>query len=277
MSQTNRPRKLHTFLEGRSLLEFGASTLSLPFLMRAPKGEPHGVLVLPGFLASDASTAAMRRFLKMKGYHVEGWKLGRNLGQHLENTPRLINDALLERTLQFYRETGAPISLIGWSLGGILAREIARLMPEQIRQVITLGSPFKAPETAAPMAAKIFKFVNRKRLQQDFNPPKQLQEKINVPCTAIFSKTDGIAHWHGCRHHEIHEDEAAEDIEVRASHLGYGHHPGVLWIIAKRLAMPAQQWQPLNIANLPSWLFPKDELPEVKTGITFQPDEQETD
>lgn len=258
MNRTKRPSVLHTLIEGRTLLEFSASTLSLPLLLRAPAGEPHGVMVLPGFLAGDASTAAMRRFLKMKGYHVEGWKLGRNLGQHIESSKHLISDKLLERCLEFYQHSGGPITLIGWSLGGILSREIARLMPEQIKQVITLGSPFQAPELAAPMAARMFKLINKNRFNGEFAIPPQLKEHIDVPCTAIYSKTDGIAHWHGCKHHDIQPEHAAENIEVKASHLGYGHHPGVLWIIAKRLSMPANQWRPIELHHLPKWLFPRE-------------------
>ncbi|XOV81162.1 MAG: thioesterase domain-containing protein [Aestuariibacter sp.] len=261
MSSFKRPKVIHTLLEGRTFFEFSASTLSLPFLLRAPTGPRHGVMVLPGFLASDTSTAAMRRFLKMKGYQVEGWKLGRNLGQHLENSSRLINDVLLERVLDFYRDSEGPVSLIGWSLGGILAREVARLMPEQVRQVITLGSPFQSPQSAAPMAARMFRFLNRKRISKDFSVPPQVKEKLIVPCTAIYSKTDGIAHWHGCRHHDIHPNERAENIEVKASHLGYGHHPGVLWLIAKRLSMPAESWQPIPSDELPIWLYPRTEHP----------------
>jgi hypothetical protein len=260
MAHLKRPDVMHTLLEGRAILELGASTLALPWLLRAPKGTRHGIMVLPGFLAGDTSTAVLRRFLKIKGYHAEGWKLGRNSGQHLEDSPRLVSKTLLERVLNFYRDTQGPVTLIGWSLGGIMAREVARLMPEQIRQVITLGSPFQGPQVAAPIASKMFRFMNRKRLNKDFVMPEQFRERIHVPCTAIYSRSDGIAHWHGCRHHDIQPGELAEDIEVKTSHFGYGHHPGVLWLIARRLALPIDPWQPIAADHLPDWLYPQKNL-----------------
>ncbi len=254
-----RPAIWHTLIEGRTLLEFSASTLGLPLLLRAPKGERHTVMVLPGFLASDFSTKALRQFLKLKGYHAVGWGLGRNLGQHIVRHPRLVSKALLEKVLHYYQEQGEPISLIGWSLGGILAREIARLMPEQIRCVITLGSPFQDPEKAAPMAAKIFKALNKERMGGDFSIPSHLNDPLEVPSTAIYSRTDGIAHWLSCKHHNEDMEHRSENIEVRASHLGYGHHPAVLWAIAARLAQPADHWTPLYHQHLPRWLFPDAE------------------
>src|SRR5215472_11827188 len=120
----------------RGLAGFAAMPLAA-WLMSAPRGDGHGVLVLPGLLASDVSTALLRRFVRRLGYDVRGWSLGRNRGptdEVLDELPRRLS-ALAERT-------GQPVSLIGWSLGGIYARELARRYPAQVRQVITLGSPF---------------------------------------------------------------------------------------------------------------------------------------
>lgn len=250
------PPVLHTLLEGRTLLEFSASTLSLPLLLSAPKGDGHPVMVFPGFLASDLSTKALRQFLKVKGYRAEGWGLGRNLGQHVIRDNKVVSNDILDKVLSLYERTGEKVSLIGWSLGGILAREIARLLPEQTRCVVTLGSPFNAPEDSAPMAATLFKILNNKRMGGDFSIPDSLTQPLSVPTTAIFSRSDGVAHWHGCKHHENSHTEQSENVEVVASHLGLGHHPAVLWAIATRLSLPTDTWTPLASLDLPKWLFP---------------------
>ena len=121
----------------RGAIDLTLSPLTRPILARARRGDGHGVLVLPGMLASDRSTAPLRSWLRHRGYYVRGWRLGRNLGpseQVLEGMPEAVRD-LSERT-------GGPVSLIGWSLGGIYARHLALSHPEAVRQVITLGSPY---------------------------------------------------------------------------------------------------------------------------------------
>src|ERR1700746_2565196 len=139
-AQTLRPpSRTLMFLEGRAINEFGAFLGALPLLSLAPYGDGHPVLVLPGLIASDLSTQPLRVFLRTRGYAVSGWGQGRNFG------PRPgVQDAmseLLEETNDLY---GRKVSLIGWSLGGIYARQLAKMMPERVRSVITLGSPFAA-------------------------------------------------------------------------------------------------------------------------------------
>src|SRR6266704_4229389 len=121
----------------RGLADHAALVLATPLLAAAPRGDGHGVLVLPGLLASDTSTVPLRRFLRWLGYDVRGWNLGRNLGPTDE-----VLDELPRALLAVAERTGGPVSLIGWSLGGIYARELSRQSPGQTRQVITLGSPF---------------------------------------------------------------------------------------------------------------------------------------
>src|SRR5580704_19669572 len=119
----------------RGLADLAALPLAAPWLARAGRGDGHGVLVLPGLLASDMSTTPLRRFLGWLGYDVHGWDLGRNVGPTdtvIAGLPHAL-EALAERT-------GGPVSLVGWSLGGIYAREMARHHPGQVRQVITMGS-----------------------------------------------------------------------------------------------------------------------------------------
>src|SRR5438093_764974 len=136
-------------LEGRAWLEFAALLPALPLLGRAPAGDGHPVLVLPGWLANDRSTQALRWFLRDRGYHVHGWKLGRNLGPSSRLAP-----ALGQRFTALRARHGRKLSLIGWSLGGIYARELARRFPDDVRQVITLASPFRDP--SATSVARFF-------------------------------------------------------------------------------------------------------------------------
>src|SRR5215475_15204524 len=133
-----RPNPRLLPLEGRALLELAALLPAYPFLRRAPAGDGHPVLVLPGFMASDFSTRTLRRFLRDKGYAVHGWKLGRNLGPSAATI-----GGMTARLQSLQARYGRRVSLVGWSLGGIYSRELARAMPEMVRQVITLASPFR--------------------------------------------------------------------------------------------------------------------------------------
>src|ERR1700694_6058226 len=133
-----RPPGLSLLLaEVRGIFEFNASLLLSPLLMRAPRGDGHPVLTLPGFLASDLSMSPMRRYLKELGYDAYAWNIGRNVGGVVR-----MRDALRERLAAIHTATGRKVSIIGWSLGGVYARDLALQAPDMVRAVITLGSPF---------------------------------------------------------------------------------------------------------------------------------------
>jgi pimeloyl-ACP methyl ester carboxylesterase len=191
-------------------------SLTLPpvagLLRRAPRGDGHPVLVLPGFAAGDDSTRVLRRYLRRLGYAAHPWLLGRNLGVR-ERLP----ERLALRVEELQRRHGRKLSLVGWSLGGIYAREIAKRLPQHVRKVVTLGSPFGD--------------VAKVRL-----PPA-------APCTAIYSKTDGIVHWRSCLEPDT---DHTENIGVPGSHCGLGFNPQVLYAIADRLSQPEGSWQPFD-------------------------------
>src|SRR5688572_30436577 len=131
------PSKLLLLMEGRALPELAAFVASLPLLSLTPRGDGHPVLVLPGLVASDISTRPLRGFLRNHGYAVQGWNLGRNFG------PRPgVEQGMLDRIHELRKKYDRKVSLIGWSLGGVYARQLAKKLPEDVRQVITLGSPF---------------------------------------------------------------------------------------------------------------------------------------
>lgn len=241
VADTPRRPALGWFLTepARGVLAFGALPLAAPWLGRAPRGDGHGVLALPGFLAADSSTGTMRRFLAGLGYAVHGWGLGRNRGPTdsvLDGLPRGLRE-LAERT-------GGPVSVIGWSLGGIYAREMARDHPELVRQVITLGSPFALVDARQSRADGAFRRRNRLHADPSRLPTReQLSRPIPVPSTAIYSRSDGIVDWRACI---APEQPRHENVLVRCGHLGFGVDPATLWTIADRLAQPPGQWRPFR-------------------------------
>src|ERR1700680_3937753 len=133
-----RPPSLGLLLaEARGIFEFNASLLLSPLLMRAPRGDGHPVLTLPGFLASDLSMAPMRRYLKELGYDSYAWKMGRNTGGIAR-----MRAALRDRLAEIHAATSRKVSIVGWSLGGVYARDLALQEPSMVRYVVTLASPF---------------------------------------------------------------------------------------------------------------------------------------
>ncbi|MEP4889013.1 MAG: hypothetical protein ABJV04_03220 [Aliiglaciecola sp.] len=252
----NRPKKRHMLTEGRALFELGTTSLLMPLLMQAPRGDKHPVMVLPGFLASDISTKPIRTFLKMKGYKSYGWGLGRNLGTHIVGGQHIVSDQLLNKVIELHVKYDKKVSLVGWSLGGILAREIARAIPDCVRQVISLGSPFNGPQGSAPVAAKMFQLINGDLNQREPHAAKRIIPPPEVPSTAIFSRSDGVAHWQSCINSNEHLHSLSENIEVKGSHMGLGHNSQVLWIVANRLAQTEGKWQPFRQKTLHKILYP---------------------
>lgn len=235
----------------RAVAEAGLFAAWLPTLLAfAPRGDGHPVVILPGMLASDASTAPLRAALKALGHDVRGWGLGRNLGTRAIGGN---GEKLMELVDGVFEETGRTVSLVGWSLGGVLARIAARRAPDRIRQVITLGSPF-ASNPDATNAWRIYEAVSGTRLRDP--APRALREEmrqpLDVPFTAIYSKADGICAWQGCT---APASAASENIEVLGSHCGLGANPLVLHAVADRLAQGEGEWMPFR-PGCAAWIFP---------------------
>jgi pimeloyl-ACP methyl ester carboxylesterase len=231
-----RPPGLHLMaLECRAPAEAMASLLLWRWLSAsAARGDGHSVLVLPGLVAPDASTVMLRGFLRRQGWRTHGWRQGFNLG------PREgVIEACVERILMLHRRSGRKVSLIGWSLGGVFARELSKMLPETVRQVITLGSPV-GNDTHATNARQLYEFVSGDRA---YAPElmARLHEPTPVPCTSIYSRSDGVVHW---RSSLQPPGDQAENIAVRASHTGMGMNPLVLRLVAERLAQPESGWRP---------------------------------
>jgi len=231
-------------LEGRWVLELGALLAAWPVLALSPRGDGHPVLVLPGFLASDRSTQPLRAFLRSRGYTPHGWERGTNLGPLPDVLP-----ALETRLRDLARRRDRKVSIVGWSLGGVFARALAREVPHLVRQVITLASPLRAFH--ANSLGRLFPSGPRARNAM----PEILaraQEPLPVPTTAIVSRSDGIVAWQSCTQEP---GPLRETIEVRSSHCGMGHHPAALLIVADRLALAEGAWRPFRGGAGARWPF----------------------
>jgi pimeloyl-ACP methyl ester carboxylesterase len=203
-------------------------------LMHRPKerlgsGEP--VLVVPGFATDDSWTRSLRRYLVSTGFEAVGWGLGRNHGR----VPELIPE-VAERTRALVEETGQTIRLVGWSLGGYLAREVAREHPELVDRVITLGTPvLGGPKYTASAPMYVRKGYDLDEIEQ------QVTERETTPITgpvhALYSRSDGIVAWRACIDHR---NPNVSHHEVFSSHLGLVASPWVFRKVAKLLAGPVK-------------------------------------
>ena len=234
--------------EGRGLLDIAGLFGAAPFLATAPRGQPHPVVVLPGLGADDRSTIAIRGFLQFLGYKVYGWGRGRNV-----RAPDADLASVVEQVIKLGGESGSKVSLIGWSRGGIIAREVARQIPDHVRMVITLGSPFAAP--GASNVRAIWKFLTG----QKYEPPtpervSRLAQPLSVPTTSIYTRADGVVAWRACLEQEGAE---RENVEVNTTHLGLGFHAPALWVVADRLAQPPGAWKPFRPSPLAAAWFPR--------------------
>jgi pimeloyl-ACP methyl ester carboxylesterase len=242
------PSRALMFLEGRAIHELGAFVGALPLLSLAPRGDGHPVMVLPGLIASDVSTRPLRAFLKNRGYEVSGWDQGRNLGLRPG-----VQDAMVDHLEKMNDLHGRKVSLVGWSLGGLYARQLAKMMPERVRSVITLGSPF-AGSPRSTNAWRVYEMASGRRAdEEDARFGGSLSVAPPVPTTAIFSRTDGICAWQGCMEKA---SAKSESIEVESSHCGMGHHPAVVYAVADRLAQGEGQWKPFDRSGWRAIIYP---------------------
>jgi pimeloyl-ACP methyl ester carboxylesterase len=175
--------------EMRGVFEFNASLMAAPLLLRAPKGDGHPVLALPGFLASDLSMAPMRRYLAELGYDAHAWQMGRNIGGLSR-----VRAALRDRLAEIHAGSGRKVSIVGWSLGGVYARDLALTAPDMVRYVVTLGSPF-ANDVRATNATRLYEALSGEVVGGDPEFLAALAGDLPVPTTSIFSRADGVVNW----------------------------------------------------------------------------------
>lgn len=245
------PSLFWTLTEGRGLFELNSFYALRLLMKRLPKGDGHPVIVFPGFVASDHSTRPMRGLLKDLGYKAYGWGLGRNLVFNDEREAEM--QTLLK---QVFDTHGQKVSIIGWSLGGVFAREVAKACPEMVRSVITLGSPISG-DVEHSNAHRFYDAINGQPSEEMKQRLASLNTPPPVPTTSIYTKTDGIVAWRG----SIQKDAPqTENIRVPASHVGLGVNPLVMYAIADRLSQKDGQWAPFEREGWKALLFRKPKL-----------------
>jgi len=204
----------------RAAMDLTALATMAPALAAERRGDGHPVLVLPGMVGGDVSTLGLRRYLTWLGYSVSGGGLGMNAGP-----TEAVVSRLQARLRGLATTSGRPVSIIGWSLGGLYAHELARRAPGSVRQVVTLGSPIRLARPSA----------------------------LRVPATSLYTRSDGIVSWRACL---LRPGRRRQNIEVYGSHLGMVVNPTVLHVLAARLAQPAHTWRRFRPGPLTRHFYP---------------------
>jgi thioesterase domain-containing protein len=194
--------------------------------------------VFPGLGGAPFTTSHLRQFLEGCGFSAHCWGRGVNTGPEGDFDDWL--HALEEDVRRRHAQSGRKVSLVGWSLGGIYARELAKRCPECVRQVITLGTPF-ASLRGSTHAEAVYKLMHANAAALSPQLEARLRECPPVPTTSIYSKTDGVVSWRGCIERRSPQSES---VEVMASHLGMATNPEVLRVVVDRLAQPEGGWRP---------------------------------
>jgi pimeloyl-ACP methyl ester carboxylesterase len=248
VDHTHRPSPLLLLLEGRAFYDAAAMVPMFALKRFLPKGDGHPVLVLPGFLASSGSTQPLRKFLAGLGYKSHRWKLGYNMGYSLR-----LHQGMRNRLTELNDRYGEKVSLVGWSLGGVYARELAREMPHSVRRVISMGSPFRGHPSSSN-AHKVFDLISHVRYK---DMPQAMLRTLStpppVPTTALYTRGDGVVAWQSTV--EVSDRHDVENIHVGGAHMGLGFNPRALIAIADRLALPLGQWHPFTPPLLLKPLF----------------------
>lgn len=242
------PHPVHSLLEWRALFELALLPGSWPLLMRAPRGDGHPVLLLPGFMADEGTLAPMRWYLQHLGHNVQTWGFGRNVGFQRRHAA-----ALEQKIRHLHHETGRTVSLVGWSLGGVFSLYGAHQAPECVRQVVTLGSPVSVDEQLGSQSPALVKALYR-LVAHPLGPGvhvvqprvKKLRQRElpAVPLSCLYTLSDGVV---PPQEATVDGNSACyENIRVLGSHSGLGFNPMVLAIVAERLAQPEGGWAPFR-------------------------------
>lgn len=240
-------------LEGRAPFELASLVAATPLLRRSQRGDGHPVLVFPGMGANDLTTLPLRLYLRSLGYVTEAWGQGFNFGPR-----RGVLKRCAEQIRALADRHGQPVSLVGWSLGGVYAREMAKELPSLARCVVTLGTPFTG-HPRATNAWRVYEFLSGQS-SRDPVIGERLRVPPPVPTTSIYSRTDGIVSWR-CSLNP--PGPRVENIEVHASHVGMGMNPMALYALADRLAQPIGQWRPFDASGARRWFYPAPAMHEA--------------
>jgi pimeloyl-ACP methyl ester carboxylesterase len=235
-----KPPVLLTALEAMRLTVEHSSSMLLDLITPdRPDGAGRPVLVIPGFYAGDSFTCRVRTHLRKHGYHVHGWRLGRNYGL----TDELVA-GVIDRLDDIHDRHQSSVSVVGWSFGGLVARWLAHERPEKLRQVVCMGSPWR-PEGEVTRTTPMFQRAADKHGLSDRarDIVATLRRPLPVRCTAIYSKSDGILNWRSCA---LDEGENCENIPVPSSHVGLVSNPLALAVLVDRLAQDPANPKPFD-------------------------------
>ena len=246
-----RPSWASSILESRALFEMAALPYAWPWLSTTPPGDGHPVLLLPGFMGGEGSLIGLELFLRGRGYQVQTWGLGRNVGFRPGHA-----SAIEQKIRHVHHHSGRKVSLVGWSLGGVFALYGAHKVSDSVRSVITLGSPLSVDASGSaipPLLKALYRVVAhplgspahtmqpRAKYLRERQPPA-------VPMSCLYSLSDGVV---PPQEATIEGDPAMhENIRIPGSHTGLGFNPLVLRIVAERLAQPEDQWRPYVASGL---------------------------
>jgi pimeloyl-ACP methyl ester carboxylesterase len=246
------PPPLRQAMESSWPLEAVAAMMPLPCGL-VPAGDGHPVFVLPGFMGSDSSTFVLREALRTHGYGAEGWRLGRNLGPS-----STVLDGMLAGLEELHRTDARRVSIIGWSLGGLYARWLARARPDLVRQVVTLASAFRMEEGDRSTVQVVWEEIENLHDSDVITVPESLQPPLRVPATSIYTRTDGVVRWQLCLDDTgpTAANPRAENIEVYGTHIGLGFNPAALFAVLDRLAQPEDDWRPFVPPAVLRLLYP---------------------
>ena len=219
----------------RASVELGALMAAAPLLAAGPRGDGHPVLVLPGLFGGDLSTLPLRRYLRWLNYSVSGWGLGANVG-----STEAVVSGLRARLERLADDSGRRVSLVGWSLGGLYALDLARRAPGSVRQVLTLGSPVRLARRARATSRVFDRLSDLQVTPSLVARPWSEAGSLRVPATAVYTRSDAIVGWQSCL---LSPGKRRENVEVYGSHYGLAHNPAVLHVLADRLAQPEHRWR----------------------------------
>lgn len=222
----------------RAALEFLSYKLDRGTQLLKGQGDGHPVLIFPGLGMDRKSLVPLLKACESSGYAAVDWGQGYNTG------PQGDIDAWLRELAVHYTEVlknyDQTATLIGWSLGGLYARELAKLMQGRVRQVITIGTPFNA-DADHTNVGWLYHLLSNSTPAFDEALSRRLRKAPPVPTTSIYSRSDGIVAWQSCRHRQSRQD--VQDIEIQGSHIGMGWNPAVLRVVADRLAQQPRRWR----------------------------------
>ena len=220
----------------RAVVEY--ARMSLMDWHAATAGDGHPVVIFPGLGTDGCWSAPLKGYCSALGYKARDWGRGVNTGPRGDVEQWLADLAAdIERLIANHPQR---CTLIGWSLGGIYAREVARHLKRRVRQVVTIGSPF-AGDCEHTNAGWLYRLLSGQKVKMDSALAQRLRTAPPVPTTSIYSRSDGIVAWQSC----VQDGGGhCENVEVSSSHIGLVWNPRVLEVIADRLSQREGAWRP---------------------------------